>query len=67
MNQLRRRLIERVNNAGRIEFPDLSKEYSEFRIVPEDTLWFVANDLAEEGYIRAEFANGTLVLFSVEL
>ena len=67
VNQLSQRLIERVNNAGSIELSELSKEYPEFRIVPEDTLWFIANALAEEGYIRAEPANGTLLLFSVEL
>jgi hypothetical protein len=67
LNQLNQRLIEQVNNAGSIELPELSNEYPEFRIVPEDMLWLIAHDLAEEGHIRAKPRNGTLLLYSVGL
>jgi hypothetical protein len=59
LNQLNQRLIEQVNNAGSIELPELSNEYPEFRIVPEDMLWLIAHD--------AKPRNGTLLLYSVGL
>ena len=66
VNQLYQRVIETVNKEGSIEFSELSKEYPEFSIVSRDTLWYSVNSLAEDGYIRAEYVDGALVLHSVE-
>jgi len=66
-DELKQRIIECVNLEGSIEISNLSKEYPEFAIVPEEMLWSIANDLAEEGYVRVQLCGRKLVLFSVEL
>jgi hypothetical protein len=66
IDQLDQRLIEVVNNESGISLSALPKEYPEFAILPSSTLWYRANSLSQEGYIRVERRRRSLVLLSVE-
>ncbi len=65
-SELDQRLIEVINNEGRIELSVLPKEYPEFAAVPLFTLSYCVHSLAENGHIWVERQRRGLFLCSVE-
>jgi hypothetical protein len=60
------RLIEAINNEGKIALKELPKEYPAFAEVPPITLWYRVNSLSSYGLIRLERLRHALICHSVE-
>ncbi|MGZ4848343.1 MAG: hypothetical protein ACXVIG_01390 [Halobacteriota archaeon] len=59
-------LKERINAHNGISLPELLMEYPELTNFPHSTLWYRIVNLAENGYIRAEWTDRNVICYSVE-